>query len=115
MSDIEIASESQDVTFADEMRNKIREAQTCVVASRAEKRMRIRGHPKFDGGRGKGKGKGAKGNQTAKAKAAPTKAKAKAAPKKTPKMLRLYPNGCPKCRYIAGCTASCYKKLGETI
>ena len=28
--------------------------------------------------------------------------------------LKAWPNGCPKCRYVAGCTKSCYKARGTT-
>ena len=54
----------------------------------------------------------AKAKPKAKPKATP-KAKAKAKPQAKPKAwLKARPNGCSKCRYMAGCTPSCWLGRG---
>lgn len=34
-------------------------------------------------------------------------------PLKPPNALKMYPDGCPKCRWKAGCTPSCFRYRGE--
>ena len=87
-----------------EMRAKLKAARDGLAADRAA------AAPKA--ARGPAKASGA-GNKT-------TKAKKKIGQKhnwqdKPKSWLKVRPNGCAKCRYIPGCTKSCYTNRGEAV
>ena len=93
------------------MRSKIVASRAKLLADRAEAAAKSKA-AKLCKGKGKAKGK-AKSKGKAKPKACAKKPCARN--RKPASWLKAKPNGCGKCRYVPGCTKSCYLKRGETV
>ena len=93
------------------MRSKIVASRAKLLADRIEAAAKSKA-AKLCKGKGKAKGK-AKSKGKAKPKACAKKPCARN--RKPASWLKAKPNGCGKCRYVPGCTKSCYLKRGEKV